>query len=97
MTPERLEKIKGTKTDVRHSRIISELAAEIERLQANQKRLIEATNATLEYFRIEGQYGPEQRGFARLNTEGKLRAAIDRAADLPLTYQHQPVEVTSDD
>lgn len=34
MNQERLEKIKSMETDVRHSRIISELTTEIERLQA---------------------------------------------------------------
>lgn len=64
------------------------LIAEIERLQANQKSLIEVALATLEYFRIEDWYGPEERGFARYDVEKKLTMAIERARG----EQQKPVE-----
>lgn len=84
MNQQRLEEIKGIYVSSGRGLMwdtIRELVAEVERLQANQKRLIEAANATLEYFRIEGQYGPGQRGFARLSVEGKLEAAIANLKD----------------
>src|SRR5688572_30262532 len=55
--------------------VISQLLDHIEILQASQKALVEAADTTLEYFRIEEQYQPEERGFARLNVEEKLKAA----------------------